>query len=456
MGRRHRDEVGGFFQRACGRCLLLLAALTLLCLGISILVLGAQASDKLSWGETITLDNATYVNVTSENCPAGTIVPATDGKGGGTVTIKGEYDMVEPKDAASFFGSITAAVALTGLVSIARRSDCGLFTYSYLLLLLLAGMAWLAIFCSVAHERAATFVGQYWELYRLATPNLHCAPLADVSAADWRPKNDSPEADGAVAVHDMLDTTDEVASAAIVACLLLAFAIFGSVQALASSDEAVVNMVRGSSGMLALFGTALIGAVSWSQARNQPWPEQYAGAWAQSVVGLLGAVLLCAGCCGCCGVRRLSRRCLAINVCSLLAFALACIIVTVLAFSLAKDDTVHFKRAEESVFGPESEAALMRNVNVVAISSAVLTVVVFANLCVSLWLFRNVDVVAARQAEDAEERRLWARASSDRAFGNEGNASDDDDDIEIELGGAIVAGSRPRFDDDDDDDEGFV
>ena len=64
--------------------------------------------------------------------------------------------------------------------------------------------------------------------------------------------------------------------------------------------------------------------------------------------------------------------------------------------------------------------------------------------------------LASEVAEDAEERRLWARASSDRAFGNEGNASDDDDDIEIELGGAIVAGSRPRFDDDDDDDEGFV
>ena len=450
MGRNDYDH-GGFFQRACGRCLLLLVALTLLCLGISILVLGQEASDKLQWAQTLRYNRTAY-NVTSASCPAGVLVNNTDGSS--SVTINGVYTMVEPKDAAAFFGSITVAVALTGLLSIAKRNDCGLFTYSYLLLLLLGGMSWLAVFCSVAHERASSFVDHYWNLYRLAHKDLGCPQLAgnDV-VSDWVATGGT--AGGAVVMHDMLDTTEKVANAAIVACVLLAFAIFGAVHALASADDAVVNMVRGSSGILALFGTLLIAAVSWSQARNEQWPDQYAGAWAQSVVGILGATLLVAGCCGCCGVKRLSRRCLAINVCSLLAFALVCIVVTILTFSLAKDDTVHFRR-EERVIGPEAQAALMRNVNVVAISSAVLTMVVVANLCVSLWLFRNVDVVAARQAEDAEERRLWARASSDRAFGTDGNATDDDDDIEIELGGAIVPGSRPRFDDDDDDDGGFV
>lgn len=426
----------GFFQRACGRCLLLVVALALLCLGIAILVLGQKASDKMEWAQIFNT-NTTAFNVTTDNCPAGVVLETN-------ITINGVYNMAEPKDAAAFFGSITVVVALVGLVSIAKRNDCGLFTYSYLLLLLLAGMAWLAVFCSMAHERASEFVKNFWKLYVLQNKDLGC-PL--LKSKEW----EKAPTKGA------LDTTDKVAAAAIVACLLLAFAIFGSVHALASADDAVVNMVRGSSGILALFGTLLIAAVTWSQARNQQWPDQYAGAWAETVVGILGATLLVAGCCGCCGVKRLSRRCLAINVCSLLVFALACAIVTALTFVMAKDDEVHFNIANTTqVIGPVTETALMRNLNVVAISSAVLTVVVFANLCVSLWLFRNVDMVAARQAEDAEERRLWARASSDRAFAMDGNASDDDDDddIEIELGGAIVPGSKPRFD--EDEDGGFV
>lgn len=427
---RNQDK-RGFFQRACGRFVLIVSAVVLATIGIAVLVLAGQASEKLDFHVTYRGNSSTArLQIGSASCEPPFNVTITPQEA--IWTLAGQYTMQDPREVATCMGAILLIVALLGTVGLWKRRDGLIFTYCYMLLLLLAAMLWVLIFCSVAAEKADTFLDQFWKMYSAANPSVKCGdttyplpspssvasavlPNATASGA-WHAAWTEP--------HLYFNTAGDVATAAGVSVAFILLSICGTIQALSSVDDAAMKMVRGSSGVLALMGFCLICVATWAGAEA---PGQFAGDWGPQAIGVLGAILLLAGCCGCCGVRRLSRRCLALNVCGLFIFFFTCFVVTILTFQMASIGHADERttKLEKHVLGKYYDVSLLQHVNIVAISSAILTVVVFANLCISVWLFKRANEVAERLSEREDHRGFDAD--------EHGGGGVDERDIELSM-----------------------